>query len=294
MTVSLCLGSAQFGLRYGITNSDGKVSEDVAKEITRYAASSGFKYVDTAQGYGNAEEVLGKCGANELGMGIIDKVDVGKKRTLNETDVVKWRQSLGESMRVMGCKQLDTIMIHNAECLQWEGSECIKNWLKEVKDGGQARRIGVSIYECSVLDNIEREYLDVVQIPLSIYDQRAIKDKRIQHLVDKETAIHCRSIFLQGLLAIPAERWPKWTSRHAREHHKQLEMYAHSKGRSLAGVALEYIKSQKDVETAVVGICDMRQLNEISSEWNRRDCISGEDWVRWKLGDVKLLDPRYW
>ena len=51
----LCLGSAQFGLDYGITNKKGKLDFNEVKEILGFAEDCGINYIDTAQDYGNAE-----------------------------------------------------------------------------------------------------------------------------------------------------------------------------------------------------------------------------------------------
>ena len=56
----LCLGTVQFGLSYGITNSGGQVSEIEVARILRMAEQSDVCWLDTAQAYGSAEEVLGR------------------------------------------------------------------------------------------------------------------------------------------------------------------------------------------------------------------------------------------
>ena len=58
--IKLSLGCAQFGMNYGFTNERGKVDEDEVKKIIDYAIANDIKNFDTAQSYGNSEEVLGK------------------------------------------------------------------------------------------------------------------------------------------------------------------------------------------------------------------------------------------
>ena len=55
----LALGSAQFGLAYGISNSHGKVSMNEVFRILTLAKSLGINTIDTASAYGNSEDVLG-------------------------------------------------------------------------------------------------------------------------------------------------------------------------------------------------------------------------------------------
>ena len=56
----LALGTVQFGLVYGINNPRGKIPEDEAEEILRYAFSGGIDTLDTARAYGASEALLGR------------------------------------------------------------------------------------------------------------------------------------------------------------------------------------------------------------------------------------------
>ena len=54
----LALGTAQFGLNYGITNVGGQVTTADATLLLNHAEDVGVTFIDTAQAYGNAEFVL--------------------------------------------------------------------------------------------------------------------------------------------------------------------------------------------------------------------------------------------
>ena len=71
--IKLSLGCAQFGMNYGFTNERGKVDEDEVKKIIDYAIANDIKNFDTAQSYGNSEEVLGKFIKNYSGFKIMSK-----------------------------------------------------------------------------------------------------------------------------------------------------------------------------------------------------------------------------
>ena len=55
----IVLGTAQFGLKYGINNKTGLVDECSLNSILNYAINSGIQLIDTAYNYGNSEERLG-------------------------------------------------------------------------------------------------------------------------------------------------------------------------------------------------------------------------------------------
>ena len=62
----LVLGTVQFGLDYGINNAMGQVPIDEVKDILNFAKKSGITSLDTASGYGNSEQILGKVGINDF------------------------------------------------------------------------------------------------------------------------------------------------------------------------------------------------------------------------------------
>src|ERR1700722_9628385 len=54
------LGTAQFGMDYGISNRSGRPSELEVAAIVARAAEAGIGYLDTASGYGEAETLIGR------------------------------------------------------------------------------------------------------------------------------------------------------------------------------------------------------------------------------------------
>ena len=59
MENKIILGTAQFGLNYGINNSRGKPSESQVFEMLEYAQQHKVSMLDTADAYGNATSLLG-------------------------------------------------------------------------------------------------------------------------------------------------------------------------------------------------------------------------------------------
>ena len=62
----ISLGTAQFGLDYGISNKSGKIEPKEVDKILSFAKKNGIKSIDTAQAYGESETVLGKYDINKL------------------------------------------------------------------------------------------------------------------------------------------------------------------------------------------------------------------------------------
>ena len=66
MNKYLVLGTAQLGMAYGISNLVGKPSFDTARDIVAEAYDCGIREFDTAQVYGNSEQVLGMLLASSI------------------------------------------------------------------------------------------------------------------------------------------------------------------------------------------------------------------------------------
>ena len=56
----LGLGSAQWGLNYGVSNTFGKPSSEEVSKLIYLASDKGIKLIDTANSYGNSENVIGQ------------------------------------------------------------------------------------------------------------------------------------------------------------------------------------------------------------------------------------------
>ena len=62
----IALGTAQFGMSYGIANVSGQVSREGAKAILDLASLSGIDAIDTAIAYGESEACLGDVGVENF------------------------------------------------------------------------------------------------------------------------------------------------------------------------------------------------------------------------------------
>ena len=61
----ITLGTAQFGSDYGISNKLGKPNEKTIHSILDFSVKNGINTFDTAAGYGESEEILGRFFSTE-------------------------------------------------------------------------------------------------------------------------------------------------------------------------------------------------------------------------------------
>ena len=62
----LAIGTAQFGMVYGIANQNGQVQQDEITTILDLAWENGIHTLDTAKAYGTSEEAIGSYLKNHI------------------------------------------------------------------------------------------------------------------------------------------------------------------------------------------------------------------------------------
>jgi aryl-alcohol dehydrogenase-like predicted oxidoreductase len=277
MAPQLCLGTAQFGLPYGITNAAGQVSEPEVLALLAEAAAAGLTLLDTAQAYGDAEAVLGRAMPPGHPFRLISKLPAQIQPAFTSDDRRVWDHAFERTCMRLGQPCLDALLLHSAADLRKPGGEHLRAWLLSLRQRG-----------------LVRDLLDLVQLPLSLYDQRLLVDGTIAHLRAQGCAVHARSLYLQGLLLSPALRWPAWVDQASRAHHARLECLAADRGSSLLECALGFGRAQVDLEAVVLGLCSRLELQQLLKSWGRISPWKEGEWRTWALPDAGILDPRHW
>lgn len=285
--LQLCLGTVQFGLPYGITNKAGQVPEVEVGRILDLAASSGIDLVDTAQAYGSAETVLGRCWPTGAPRRIISKLTAAAGRQ-------SWEESLIASLERLRTPKLDGFLLHRASDLLAPDGKELMDWLEGLRERGLVERIGVSVYNSSELDELPLDRLQLVQLPLSVYDQRPIRDGTICRLKDLGIAVHVRSVLLQGLLLQSPQHWPDHLSPAFREHHAQWHAHLHRLGVSPLAGALGFIRSCKGIEAVLVGVVSVQELTQVLQAWSQAENALPEVPLDWAWKNSIDVDPCRW
>lgn len=294
MTPHLCLGTAQFGLAYGITNTQGQVTEQAVSQLLVQAKNKGIKLIDTAQAYGEAESVLGRQLPTSHNFKLISKLPKQHQQEFNAHDVDEWQLAYLKSCKRLRVKHLDSLLLHAPADLKKPGGHHLEEWLLNLRSQGLVKRIGTSIYAEEELEGVNPELLDLVQLPLSLFDQRLLQSGTVAKLRQQGTAVHARSLFLQGLLLTPADQWPDWINASVKTHQRNLEALGEKRGCLLLDLALAFAKEQKDLEAVVVGVCNVEELIQIQTSWSSSFCWQNNEWRNWSLQNPKMLDPRCW
>jgi aryl-alcohol dehydrogenase-like predicted oxidoreductase len=294
MTPQICLGTAQFGQAYGITNAAGQVGEPEVKAMLELASTTGLRWLDTAQSYGSAEAVLGRILPRKHRFSLISKLPAQPQDSFTAEDQSRWEKRFQATREALGCDRLNGFLLHAPADLRKRGSKHLEDWLRSLRQRGLVRRLGVSIYGAEDLEGLPLDLLDLVQVPISLYDQRLVLDGTLHWLHSQGVAIHARSLYLQGLLLAPAASWPAWVAPEARAHQQRLEEFARQRDCTLLDLAMGFAREQSTLEAVVVGLCSRHQLRELLTTWGRENPWQDDGWRNWNWSDPSLLDPRRW
>lgn len=255
--MKLALGTAQFGLNYGISNTQGQVCPHEVSKILAFAKQQGINTLDTAPAYGNSENVLGKTGLTHQ-FNIVSKVPALSGKEVNIEQVIN------TSLQQLNIEKLTAVLFHHVDdIISSSRAKTHFNALLKQKELGKVAKIGISVYTPEQLEFCFDHYqFDIVQLPLNCFDQRFINSGWLNKLHDKNIEIHCRSIFLQGLLLMATEQLPTYFSafkapfQHFSDTAKQLKV-------SSLSLALAIGCQHDSIDKLIVGCCDTKQLSEI-------------------------------
>ena len=291
---NLILGTAQFGLNYGITNKNGKINSNEAKNILKFCKENNINCLDTAQCYGDSEKIIG----DNLTKNHLLKIFSKTKKISNKIIQIKHIQKLEDEFKT-SCKNLRSdkihaLLIHSVEDLKKENSNLIYEWLLSLKKRNLVKEIGISIYSPIDLENINLKEIDLVQIPFNLYNQEFFLKKAVKKIKHENCKIQIRSIYLQGLLLNSFLKWPSWIKQKHKNHHRKLQEYCLKNNYSLLDLNLEFIKSHEFIDDLIIGISSLKEIEHFINSWERNIDLKEFNKSSWHIEDNSFTDPRQW
>lgn len=274
------LGTAALGMSYaGGQAPTGKEAADVVAA----ALDAGVNYFDTAQTYGDAERLLGRTlrGRGVVATKVPVEIVMGGKAG-------SYRGIEG-SLRALKRDAIDILQVHSApvSIFSGEAGKEIGETLRTHVKAGSVRFLGATVYTVDEARAAAKcSWCDVVQIPISVLDQRMVGV-----LGDDETFRKAgwvgRSALVRGALAgghapeplkryvdrVRAARGP-WT----------VPEFAHVYVRSLTHTVLSGARSVAELRAALVA------GTQSLPAWTLADATA----LAVPPEDALALDPRSW
>lgn len=289
----LGLGTVQFGLDYAIAADETQPVPSEVRRILDIAGQGGIRLLDTANRYGNAESVIGGSLTASDNFRVVTKTPAFQQDRITRGDAAQLTEAFEISLRNLRSDGVYGLMAHWAPDLLCDGGEQLFDVLLEQKARGKAEKVGSSVYTAEHIDGLLKRYpIDIIQVPLNIFDQRLIQSGHIRELVRRGVEIHVRSAFLKGLIFAQPRTLP--------DHFDSIKdllvafrALAADEGIGPSGLALGFLLAQPEISNIVVGVTSADQLSELLSLSPVTDAIR-QQCAHFAIDDPKILNPNFW
>lgn len=284
MYKKIILGTAQFGMNYGISNTNGEIKLAEVFKILNFLKQKNIASLDTARSYKSSEKKIGEYFKKTK-----KKFDIITKFSFKNNNSVK--NQFDESSKMLGYAP-NTILAHSYKDYM---NPKFHKQIDILKEKYPIMNIGVSLYNVSELNKIlNYKKPDLVQIPINILDKRFLDPKICKKLKKRSIKILGRSIFLQGLFFKKQKFIFKNFKGVKNKFLKILKIAEHEK-MTLAELSLNWAFHLKEVDNIILGIDRLSHLKKNLDITKKR--ISKESLKQIKkinLNNNNIVRPYLW
>lgn len=148
-----------------------RLEEAEAISLIDFAKKEGINFIDTARGYTNSENLIGK--------GIIGNRDYWVIATKSMArDYEGMKKDIEISLENLGCGYIDLYQCHNVRTKdQYDeimGPNGAYKALKEAQEEGKIKAIGITSHNLDILkDTVETDYFSTIQFPYNAVERQA-------------------------------------------------------------------------------------------------------------------------
>lgn len=276
----LGLGTAQFA------EPRGRGGEAEIRAMLDTAAPAGLTLVDTAAAYGDAERALGRCWPFPSPFSVITRT----VRLSEGLDRIEHRAR--RSLERLGIARAEGLLVHSAEDLHGPDGPALWARLERLRGEGLFQKIGFSAHAEDEAAMLARRYSpDIVQLPVSMLDQRLIADGTLEKLAEQGVEVHLRSVFLKGLLFMDRDALPDCLVQAGPRLSRIRRMLAEA-GADPLQAALSFALDRPEASAVIVGVASAAELRAVIAASHQPS--PRLDWATLSLDDTTALDPRQW
>jgi len=290
MNSKLILGTVQFGLRYGINNTIGKLTEDQVFELLETAYDLGVRTLDTAEAYGNAHSVISNFHKqSKKRFNIISKYS--SSNFDYSIDLVERIQVHCSNFNV---NYLEGYMFHSYNDFKMNINNN-PNVLDNIKNSGLVKKIGVSAYSNNEIEDLLNfKNINLIQLPFNLFDNEYQRKEILEKAKKKKIEIHTRSVFLQGLFFKDINTLTNCLLP-LKNNLSELSLILKNNNISIESLALNYPLNKTYIDKVLIGVDSLEQLkNNIKATENDFDKSIYEKIDCIQIKNTKLLNPSNW
>ncbi len=257
-----------------------------AAATLQVAVEAGISVIDTGAETGQTPALL----AAGLPAAAPFKITI---KTIRATDGVEAVEAQARaSLQRLGLESAGALMIDCAADLVGPQGPALWRTMRRLKDEGLFERIGVSANpEDDPLGIARRFKPDVMQLPLSLLDQRLAAGGVLAEIASGAIDIQLRSIFLRGLLFLPRDGLPPRLAEAGPRLSRIRRMIAEA-GADPMQAALAFALGRPEASTVIVGVASAAELRAIVAATAAAPPVL--DWQALALDHAIALDPQLW
>jgi myo-inositol catabolism protein IolS len=249
----------------------GRVDEDAAIDMLRFAIDNGVTLIDTAQAYRSSEEVIGRA----LAGGYRERCFLATKASGGSYTQTAMREAMEQSLRALRSDYVDLYQIHG-----WRGDVPLEEQigtLVDLQQEGKTRYIGVSNYNAEQMQAaVNLHSLDSLQPRYNLMD-RNFEEHLLPFCVKNGIGVLAHSTLAKGLLTgryRPGHQFAEDDERTGMDRFRgetfataigrveRLRDLAMEKGVSLVQLAIAWVLRDPAVTCALVGAKSSAQITE--------------------------------
>lgn len=250
----ICFGTWPLGGAYG------GVEEERAVATMHAAMDAGLTFIDTAEGYMNAEAIIGKAIKGRR-----DDLFIATKVSGDDHSTEHINQAIDNSLKLMDTDHVDLYQLHRATDTPVEDSMAD---LLRLRDAGKVRYIGISNFSPGQIDEAAKAGPVVSGQPRYNMLFREVEDDVLPAYHRNGVGVMAHSVLAKGLLGgryKPGDTFPESDERFGWRHFKgdmfkeiftvteRLKAWAMDQGRDLVQLAIAWPLAHPAVYTSIVG-----------------------------------------
>jgi len=282
----LIIGTAQFGLNYGINNNKGMLSEREIFKILDFSYERNLTTLDTASGYGKSEEIIGKYFSNNIDKNfeVITKLNI-----INN----EFKESITSSLKKLKIGYIDVLLFHSFDQYYF-----YKNSLNEFNRKFKKNlygKIGVSLYTRKEVEEVLLDSeIDVIQAPFNLIDNESIRGELYKKIKKSGKELHTRSVFLQGIFFKPFDKIPSKLKPLIKPLTRINDLcYRHKISKN--DLSIRYCVDKDYIDKVLIGIDSLSHLKEnYNSQFKSLNKLVYKKIDSLIFTKTKLLNPSLW